>query len=131
MSAIDEKIAVPELPTNPSQTSSSSIDEKHANELDNGSVGASAHDLAKADEGVDVVVGLLSGHADDEDVDPEVSRRVRNKMDWNMLPLLFVLYTRQCPGYCCHGAASVFLTDITQLFFASQCNSLTSEPSLH
>ncbi|KAG8872181.1 hypothetical protein FRB98_000226 [Tulasnella sp. 332] len=93
MSAPDEKVGVSELAANP-QTSNSSIDEKNLNELD-GSASASAHDLTKADRGVDVVVGLLSGHADDEELDPAVASRIRRKLDWNILPLLFVLYTVQ------------------------------------
>ncbi|KAG9007033.1 hypothetical protein FRB93_008300 [Tulasnella sp. JGI-2019a] len=93
MSAIDEKVAVPELPVK-SQTSNSSIDEKHANELDQGSVSVAGAEVAKS-RGADVVAGLLSGHAEDAEVDPALARRIRAKLDWRMLPLLFLLYTLQ------------------------------------
>jgi MFS family permease len=46
--------------------------------------------------GVDVSVGLVAGrHADDAPLDPEEARRIRNKLDKNILPLLFLLYTVQ------------------------------------
>lgn len=44
-------------------------------------------------QGVDVAAGLVAGmHADDA-VDPEAAARVRRKIDWHLLPLLFLLYT--------------------------------------
>lgn len=47
-------------------------------------------------QGVDVAVDLVAGeHADDAPIEPEVARRIRNKIDWHLLPLFFLLYTCQ------------------------------------
>lgn len=67
-------------------------DSKDTKSLDGGS---SYHaDAVKFDTGVDVAVALVSGaHADDGPLDPAEARRIRNKLDWHLLPLLFLLYT--------------------------------------
>ena len=51
--------------------------------------------LHKAASEVDVTVGLVVGHDDDAPVSAEESRRLRIKMDWHILPLLWMVYTRQ------------------------------------
>ncbi|KAG8917554.1 hypothetical protein FRC01_002376 [Tulasnella sp. 417] len=80
-----------ELPTTrPSNHSSSSISDEKVPVTDNSSL-----EVAKDEKGVDVVAELLSGHAEDAEMDPEVARKIRNKLDWHMLPLLFALYTLQ------------------------------------
>ncbi|KAG8957529.1 hypothetical protein FRC00_003822 [Tulasnella sp. 408] len=84
-------MATQELPTTrPSNHSSSSISDEKVPVTDNSSL-----EVAKDEKGVDVVAELLSGHAEDAEMDPEVARKVRNKLDWHMLPLLFALYTLQ------------------------------------
>ncbi|TDL18719.1 MFS general substrate transporter [Rickenella mellea] len=50
---------------------------------------------------VDVAIGLATGHAEDEDLSPEESRRIRNKLDRHLLPLLFIIY---CMLYIDKGA---------------------------
>ncbi len=55
-------------------------------------------DVVNYGQGVDVAVDLVAGaHADDAPVSPEVARRIRNKIDWHLLPMLFLLYTCQLP----------------------------------
>ncbi|KDQ58426.1 hypothetical protein JAAARDRAFT_176361 [Jaapia argillacea MUCL 33604] len=70
-----------------------SADEKSLNEK--GSVSDGSLEAVNYDSGVDVAVGLVTGHADDADIDPQESRRLRIKLDWHLLPLLFVIYTVQ------------------------------------
>ena len=48
-------------------------------------------------QGVDEAVDLVAGHADDEPLDPQEARKIRNKIDWVILPLLFSLYTSGSP----------------------------------
>lgn len=79
---------VPTLPQR-KDTSTSSLDEKHPASSD------SSVEIHKEEEGVDVVVGIFSGHAEDATLDPETAAKVRSKLDWNLLPLLFILYTRE------------------------------------
>ncbi|KIO26062.1 hypothetical protein M407DRAFT_24622 [Tulasnella calospora MUT 4182] len=84
-------MATQEVPTiRPSNRSSSSISDEKVPVT-----GDSSLEVAKDEKGVDVVAELLSGHAEDAEMDPEVARKVRNKLDWHMLPLLFALYTLQ------------------------------------
>ncbi|KAF7337396.1 MFS general substrate transporter [Mycena sanguinolenta] len=47
------------------------------------------------DSGLDVAVDLAAGHADHPPVSAEDSRRMRAKLDWHLLPLLFCMYTVQ------------------------------------
>ena len=49
-------------------------------------------------QGVDEAVDLVAGHADDEPLLVGDARKIRNKIDWVILPLLFALYTRRYPG---------------------------------
>lgn len=50
----------------------------------------------KFNTGVDVAVEMLSGaHANDAPLDPAEASRIRRKLDWHLLPLLFLLYTGQ------------------------------------
>jgi MFS transporter, ACS family, DAL5 transporter family protein len=45
-------------------------------------------------EGVDVAVDLVAGqHADDAPLNPTEALKIRRKIDWHLLPLLFLLYT--------------------------------------
>lgn len=53
-------------------------------------------DVVNYNDGVDVAVDLVAGaHADDV-IDPEVAARIRRKIDWHILPLLFAIYTGAC-----------------------------------
>ncbi|GAB1519362.1 hypothetical protein RhiTH_002428 [Rhizoctonia solani] len=58
-------------------------------------------------QGVDEALDLVAGHADDQPVDPEEARRIRAKIDWVILPLLFALYTLQFVDKGTLGASSV------------------------
>lgn len=93
MSAVapDEKAIVPQLGNKESNQSTSSLDEKHSPQLSHTD---STVDVTKSSDGVDVVAKLLSGHAEDAEMSPEAAKKIRNKLDRNMLPLLFILYTR-------------------------------------
>ncbi|KAF8707679.1 MFS general substrate transporter, partial [Rhizoctonia solani] len=58
-------------------------------------------------QGVDEALDLVAGHADDQPVDAEEARRIRAKIDWVILPLLFALYTLQFVDKGTLGASSV------------------------
>ena len=42
---------------------------------------------------VDEAAHLVAGHTDDEALSPQEGRRIRNKIDWIVLPLLFAVWT--------------------------------------
>lgn len=54
----------------------------------------SESDVVKDERGVDVVAGLIAGHGEEADLDPQAAYELRKKLDRNMLPLLCALYTR-------------------------------------
>ncbi|KAG8990411.1 hypothetical protein FRB90_001768 [Tulasnella sp. 427] len=118
MSATVGDSVAPTLPRK--DTSASSIDEKHLPSDD------SSVEVHKEEEGVDVVVGLYSGHAEDAALDPAVASKIRAKLDWNLLPLLFILYTLQFLDKNSIGAGSILgiLTDAK--LTANQFNNLGS-----
>ena len=45
--------------------------------------------------GVDVAARLVAGHTNDDDLSTAEFIRLRTKLDWHILPLLFLLYTGQ------------------------------------
>ncbi|KAH8896144.1 MFS general substrate transporter [Thozetella sp. PMI_491] len=45
------------------------------------------------EKGVDEAVDLVAGHNDDSPLDPAEARRIRNKIDWVILPVIFAVYT--------------------------------------
>ncbi|EIN08414.1 MFS general substrate transporter [Punctularia strigosozonata HHB-11173 SS5] len=73
------------------KASQSTLDEK-LSRAESGDVGL---EVVKYDSGVDVAVGLAAGHVEDAPVGREESRRMRAKLDWRLLPLLFLIYTVQ------------------------------------
>ncbi|KDN42940.1 hypothetical protein RSAG8_06466, partial [Rhizoctonia solani AG-8 WAC10335] len=78
------------LPRSDSDAHSLASDEKKSGSWD----ARAAGEVVQYDKGVDEAVDLVAGHADDAPVDPEEARRIRAKLDWVILPLLFSLYTR-------------------------------------
>ncbi|EPQ52227.1 MFS general substrate transporter [Gloeophyllum trabeum ATCC 11539] len=76
-----------EAKTLASKRSASPLDEKHP--LDDAS-----EEAVKIDSRIDVAAGLVAGH-DNDHISPEESRRLRAKIDWHLLPLLFFIYTVQ------------------------------------
>lgn len=59
----------------------------------------SSVEVVTYEKGVDVSVDLVAGiHADDAPLDPAEARRIRRKIDWQLLPLLFFLYTGKMIG---------------------------------
>lgn len=44
-------------------------------------------------QGVDEAIDLVAGHLDETPLAPGEARRIRDKIDWVILPLLFALYT--------------------------------------
>ncbi|KAG8747216.1 hypothetical protein FRC10_001832 [Ceratobasidium sp. 414] len=54
----------------------------------------SAADAVQYEKGVDEAVDLIAG-AEDKPLDPQEAKRIRAKIDWVVLPLLFALYTLQ------------------------------------
>ena len=70
--------------------SSSSINKDAASD----SPGSSQLEVAKLEDGVDVSVGLVAYHEQDTDLDPIEAKKLLNKLDWHILPLLCGLYTR-------------------------------------
>jgi hypothetical protein len=75
----------------PPQTESVSGDEKYDDKVGTQSFHS---DAVKYDSGVDVAVNLVAGHADDADLSRKEFKRIRARLDWNLLPLLCLLYTR-------------------------------------
>ncbi|KAG8905974.1 hypothetical protein FRC01_008185, partial [Tulasnella sp. 417] len=68
----------------------------------------SESDLTKADERVvDVVAGLIAGHGEESDLDPQAAHTLRRKLDRNMLPLLCALYTLQFIDKNSLGSSSI------------------------
>ncbi|CAE6506910.1 unnamed protein product [Rhizoctonia solani] len=85
-----------------------------------------AADVVQYDKGVDEAIDLVAGHADDEPVDPEEARRIRAKIDWVILPLLFALYTLQFVDKGTLGASSVLGIIQDNHLTADQFNTLGS-----
>ncbi|KII87568.1 hypothetical protein PLICRDRAFT_162273 [Plicaturopsis crispa FD-325 SS-3] len=52
-------------------------------------------DAVDTKSGVDVAVGLITGHFDDDSLSLQESQRLRAKLDWHLLPLLFAIYALQ------------------------------------
>lgn len=63
-------------------------------------------DAVQYDKGVDEAVDLVAG-TDDRPLDPQEARRLRNKIDWVVLPLLFSLYILQFVDKGTLGASGV------------------------
>ncbi|TDL22869.1 MFS general substrate transporter [Rickenella mellea] len=68
-----------------------SIDEKY--------ISGSSDDLTNVNpellKGLDVTIGIAAGHANDDVMSPKEAQRIRRKLDWHLLPLLFFIYTLQ------------------------------------
>lgn len=58
-------------------------------------------------KGVDEAIDLVAGHAEDAPLNPSDARRIRNKVDWVILPLLFALFTVQFVDKSTIGASAV------------------------
>lgn len=87
-------VSVPSVDEKPSfvEDSDPSSTSYATKERDSGSIDP-ALEVVNAAAGVDVAAHLVAGaHADDA-IDPEASARVKRKIDWRLLPLLFLLYT--------------------------------------
>ncbi|CAE7157781.1 unnamed protein product [Rhizoctonia solani] len=91
------------LPRSNSDAHSLASDEKKPGSWD----AQATADVVQYNKGVDEAVDLVAGHADDAPVDPEEARRIRVKLDWVILPLLFSLYTVQFVDKGTLGASSV------------------------
>lgn len=65
--------------------------EKGAHELEHNATIALAN---QKDLDISLTLPGMAGVHDDDDLDPEVSRRVKRKLDRRILPLLCLLYTR-------------------------------------
>ncbi|KZT60921.1 MFS general substrate transporter [Calocera cornea HHB12733] len=69
----------------------------------------------KYDAGVDVTVLLMEAHEADSEqtLDPSVASKIRAKLDWRLLPLLFLLYTINAMDKSTLGSAAALgiLTD--------------------
>lgn len=42
---------------------------------------------------LDVGLALVAGHADEPELTPQESKRLRRKIDWRLLPMLCLIYT--------------------------------------
>jgi len=82
--------------------------------------------VVSADSGVDVSVSLVAGHTDDALVSDEESRKLRWKLDFRLLPILWMLYTLQYIDKSTLGASAILgiLTDAN--LTADQFNTLGS-----
>ncbi|KZS96309.1 MFS general substrate transporter [Sistotremastrum niveocremeum HHB9708] len=63
--------------------------EKGSRNDSSSSVGA-----VQLDEHIDVAAELVLGHSDDAEPSAQESKRLRRKLDWHILPLLALIYTR-------------------------------------
>lgn len=92
--------------------SSSSIDEEKVSTLSERRAQAPAADdgehVQRVQSEVDVTVALVAAHgALNEEITPEESRKLRIKLDWHLLPILFMLYTLQFIDKSTLGASSI------------------------
>ncbi|KDN42941.1 hypothetical protein RSAG8_06467, partial [Rhizoctonia solani AG-8 WAC10335] len=110
------------LPRSDSDAHSLASDEKKPGSWD----ARTAGEVVQYDKGVDEAVDLVAGHADDAPVDPEEARRIRAKLDWVILPLLFSLYTLQFVDKGTLGASSVLGIIQDNHLTADQFNTLGS-----
>jgi MFS family permease len=83
-------------------------------------------EVAKAEEGVDVVANLFRGHDQEGDVDPAVAKNLRKRLDWHILPLLFLLYTLQFIDKNSLGASSILGIFQDAHLTVNQFNNLSS-----
>lgn len=60
---------------------------------------ADSLDVVNYQQGVDVAVDLVAGTNVNEALDAEAAARVRRKIDWHLLPLLFLIYTGAFTSY--------------------------------
>ncbi|KZV92689.1 MFS general substrate transporter [Exidia glandulosa HHB12029] len=81
--------------------------------------------VQKAQSDVDVTVGLVAGH-DGEEISAEESRRLRIKLDWRLLPVLWMLYTLQFIDKSTLGASSILGIIDDNHLSAGQFNTLGS-----
>jgi ACS family allantoate permease-like MFS transporter len=80
-------------------------------------------DAVKYDDGVDVAVNLVAGaHADDAALSPEDFKRIRAKLDWNILPYIFLIYIRM-------SISTTSVLDVCSNFLFVQFNLWTSQLS--
>ncbi|KAL8791128.1 MAG: hypothetical protein Q9195_006025 [Heterodermia aff. obscurata] len=86
----------------------------------------SGRDVVSYGKGVDEAVDLVAGHEDDQPLDPGETRRIRNKIDWMILPLLFSLYTLQFMDKGTLGASAVLGIIKDNNLTAQQFNTLGS-----
>ncbi|KAF8343124.1 MFS general substrate transporter [Cantharellus anzutake] len=99
---------------------------------DNKSLDHSSSSIANADvvsygQGVDVAVDLVAGeHANDAPVPPDVASRIRRKLDWHLLPLLFLLYTCQGMDKGALGATAILGIKKSAHLSGAQFNNLGS-----
>ncbi|PVF93087.1 MFS general substrate transporter [Serendipita vermifera] len=89
-------------------SSSSPVEKEHVSDLEH-AVPILGKDGAQADRQLDVSLalpGMLGVHEDDE-LDQLEARRVKRKLDWRILPLLFAIYTLQFLDKTSIGASSI------------------------
>ncbi|KAG9042781.1 hypothetical protein FS837_010400 [Tulasnella sp. UAMH 9824] len=63
--------------------------------------------VAQDERVVDVVAGLIAGHGEEADLDPQVSHDLRRKLDRNMIPMLCILYILQFIDKNSLGSSSI------------------------
>lgn len=78
------------VPPSPSTDGVAGSDEKRR--WDEHTSDSDSVEVVNYNEGVDVAVDLVAGSHADDVVDPIEAARVRRKIDWAILPLLFAIY---------------------------------------
>ncbi|KAI5121702.1 hypothetical protein M0805_002095 [Coniferiporia weirii] len=76
--------------------------------------GAASTEYIHSDlKNLDVGLALVAGHADEAELTPQESKRLRRKIDWHILPLLCLIYTVQFIDKGTLASSSIlgFLTD--------------------
>lgn len=74
----------------------SSLDEKSPLDTDGVEAGGEYVVSGGRLKELDVALSFALGHADDPDLSPAETARLRRKLDWHLLPLLCAIYTGPC-----------------------------------
>lgn len=56
-------------------------------------------DVVDYRQGVDVAVDFVAGAHGEDVLDAEAAARLRRKLDWHLLPLIFAVYASESDGY--------------------------------
>ncbi|THG94563.1 hypothetical protein EW026_g6935 [Hermanssonia centrifuga] len=93
---------------------------------------ASTHDSGSIDvvhgelKSLDVGLALVADRSEDADLSPQESKRLRRKIDWHLLPMLFLIYTVQFLDKGTLASSSILGFIADNHLTSSQFNTLSS-----